>query len=237
MTALMAAVSYGQIGATKFLLLRVSNIGYLNRDVRNALHLAVRHEHKHTELVDLLIPHTSGVIQADRNGDTPLRTAALYRSPKIVAKLLDRLQDPSYQHCAFSNSRVQYDRHNRTQAEYAAATTLQTAVQGGKLSTVKMLVQRPDVMKWGVADVLLGHALPHHDEVLVELVNAGLDLTPPVQGMLTPLMITAQTNCAKSVAAMLRQGADLHYECSRGGSALSFAMTGNRPSAVQAGAD
>jgi quinoprotein dehydrogenase-associated probable ABC transporter substrate-binding protein len=171
-----------------------------------ALQIAIRQ--KSEALVRYLLEHGAGVAVPDRDGWTPLMTAAWVNEGSIVTLLTKRHADPNA-------------------AGAGDLTPLGIALQGGKdAATVALIEAGADVNRpvgaAGYTPLML--AVARQSKIAAQVVlKRGADVNAHNQGGVTALMIAAAADQPELVALLVQAGANVAAQSETGETALSIA--------------
>lgn len=171
-----------------------------------ALQIAIRQ--KSEPLVRYLLEHGAGVAVPDRDGWTPLMTAAWVNEGSIVSVLTKQHADPNA-------------------AGAGNLTPLGIALQGGKdAATVALIEAGADVNRpvgaAGYTPLML--AVARQSKTAAEAVlKRGADVNARNQGGVTALMIAAAADQPELVALLVQAGANVAARSETGETALSIA--------------
>jgi quinoprotein dehydrogenase-associated probable ABC transporter substrate-binding protein len=171
-----------------------------------ALHIAIRQ--KSESLVRYLLERGAGVAVPDRDGWTPLMTAAWINEGSIVTLLTKHHADP-----------------NAASADNL--TPLGIALQGGKdAATVALIEAGADVNRpvgaAGYTPLML--AVARQSTIAAQVVlKRGADVNAHNQGGITALMIAAAADQPELVALLVQAGANVAAQSETGETALSIA--------------
>jgi len=181
-------------------------IDALDLQGETALQVAIRQ--KSQALVRYLIAHGAGVAVPDRDGWTPLMTAAWVNDGPIVTLLARQHADPDA-------------------AGAGELTPLGIALSGGKDAAALALIEagadvnRP-VGAGGYTPLML--AVAQHSRTAAQvLLKRGADVNARNQGGITALMIAAAANQPELVALLVQAGANVEARSETGETALSIA--------------
>ena len=171
-----------------------------------ALHIAIRQ--KSEPLVRYLLEHGAGVAVPDRDGWTPLMTAAWVNEASIVTLLTSQHADPNA-------------------AGAGNLTPLAIALQGDKdAATVALIEAGADVNRpvgaAGYTPLMLAVAGQSKTAAQVVL-KRGADVNARNQGGITALMIAAAADQPELVALLVQAGANVAAQSETGETALSIA--------------
>ena len=181
-------------------------IDALDLQGETALQVAIRQ--KSQALVRYLLAHGAGVAVPDRDGWTPLMTAAWVNDGAIVTLLARQHADPDA-------------------AGAGELTPLGIALSGGKDAAALALIEagadvnRP-VGAGGYTPLML--AVAQHSRTAAQvLLKRGADVNARNQGGITALMIAAAANQPELVALLVQAGANVEARSETGETALSIA--------------
>jgi ankyrin repeat protein len=234
-TALVAAADAARNEALSFLIPHVFNYDKRCKDGRTALHIAiVRGE---DSAARLLLQHTRFLNIADDFERTPLLDAVEHQSSDFVRVLLDQVMAAKGTVIDILETDPDILESGKwvLSPSQMLPSAVELAVELGKIDVLCILLEYKNALKVErrSSRLLFTAIESRHEDAAIELMNWGLPLEGTDRADCTPLMRAAEAGQARVVRALIERGVNIETKSSTKETAMSLAVTRNRPEIVR----